>query len=202
MFLRPRRSGGLFLACLTLLISTLIANAPSVSARETRTIAETYTIQVGFITEPPVQDDTNGVQVNVARGDQPIDGLEATLQVQAVFAGEARELPLAPLAGQPGVYTSVFIPTQPGEYSFIVTGSIEDQSIEETFHSSPDGVPLVASRLDYEFPTAAQGVVDRAASPVLVGGVLLVAGSIGFTVRRHHHSRKQSILIHTSGVHQ
>lgn len=177
----------LLLTLVAVLLGVMIALPASTLARETRTIADTWTIETGFIHEPPIQNDTNGLWVKVTDGDQPVEGLEATLTAQALFAGQARALPLTPVAGQPGVYTSVFIPTQPGEYSFLLTGTVGDQPIEETFHSSPDGVPLVASRLDYEFPTAAHGVIANAAYPAIVGGVLLIAGAIGFSVRRTQH---------------
>lgn len=182
----PRKSA-FVLVCLTLLLGSAITFPTQTAARETRTVADRYTIEIGFINEPPIQNDTNGLQIRITEGDEPVEGLESTLQAQAVFGGEARELPLAPVAGDPGSYTSVFIPTQPGEYSFLLTGAIGDVAIEETFHSSPNGVPLVASRLDYEFPTAAQGVIGNAASPAAVGGVLLIAGIIGFAIR---HQRR------------
>ena len=166
---------------------TVIAASPSpANASETRTIADTYTLDVGFISEPPIQNDTNGLRIRVSQGSEPVEGLENSLATQAVFAGEARELPLTPVIGVPGEYTSVFIPTQPGEYSFLITGTIGEQPVEETFHSSPDGVPLVASRLDYEFPTAAHGSVSNLASPTAVGGALLLAGTIGFALRRKY----------------
>jgi hypothetical protein len=182
---RLPRFSATFLLCLIVLIGTAIVAPTASFARETRTFADTYTIDIGFISEPPIQNDTNGLQIRVIEGEQPVEGLESTLNAQAVYAGEARELPLTPVPGDPGLYRSVFIPTQPGEYSFLITGTIGELAIEETFHSSPDGVPMVASRLDYEFPTAAQGAVGNAASPAMVGAALLLAGSIGYVVRRN-----------------
>lgn len=166
---------------------TAISTTPSpASASETRTIADTYTLDVGFITEPPIQNDTNGLRIRVSQDNEPVEGLESALAAQAIFAGEARELPLTPVSGSPGEYTSVFIPTQPGEYSFLITGTIGEHPIEETFHSSPDGVPLVASRLDYEFPTAAHGSISNLAYPAAVGAALLIAGTIGFVIRNRN----------------
>lgn len=172
------------LAWIAFLIGITLMAPPSAFARESRTVAETWTVDIGFVNEPPIQNDTNGLWVKVFEGDQPVEGLEATLTAQTTFADQARELPLTPAAGQPGVYTSVFIPTQPGEYSFLLAGTIEGQPIEETFASSPEGVPLVASRLDYEFPTAAHGVVANVSYPVIAGAALLIAGVSGFALRR------------------
>ena len=180
-----QRSHILFPLALIVLIGISLSLPGTALARETRTVADTYTLEVGFIHEPAIQNDTNGLQIRVTQGDKPVEGAADSLKTQAVFGGEARELPLTEVSGEPGLYTSVFIPTQPGEYSFVITGTIGDQAIDETFHSSPDGVPMVASRLDYEFPTAAQGVVNNAAMPAAVGGALLTMGAIGYLVRRH-----------------
>lgn len=177
----------LLIAIAVVILGAMITAPGSTVARETRTIADTWTVEIGFVEEPPIQSDTNGLWVKVTQGDQPVEGLEATLSAQAIFAGQARELPLTPVAGQPGVYTSVFIPTQPGEYSFLLRGTIGDQPIEETFNASPEGVPLVASRLDYEFPTAANGSISNAAYPAAIGGALLLAGVIGIVTRRNRH---------------
>lgn len=167
---------------LPMLALALLITTQPVSARESRTIDEDITIETGFITEPPVQNDTNGLWLRVTSGETPVEDLESTLNPQVTFAGETRELPLAPVAGEPGTYSSVFIPTQPGEYSFRVAGTINDQPIDETFHASPDGVPLVASRLDYEFPTAAHGNVTNLAFPA--GAAVLMLGIVGYFVRR------------------
>lgn len=153
-----------------------------VSARESRDLGNGLVFDVGFIMEPPVQNDTNGLRLRVTSNADPVPGLESTLNARVTFAGETRELPLTPVDNEPGTYTSVFIPTQPGEYSFRISGAIGDQEIDETFHADPNGVPLVASRLDYEFPTAAHGDLTNLAFPA--GAALLLAGIAGVLVRR------------------
>lgn len=172
-----------FIMLAALLGSLMIAPVPA-HAAETRTVADTYTVEVGFITEPPIQNDSNGLRISVLQGEEPVEGAESTLTAQVIYAEQPRVLPLVPVAGEPGVYTSVFIPTQPGEYAFQLTGSIGDQAIDETFAPTEDGVPMVASRLDYEFPVSAHGTTNTVAVPVAVGAVLLIAGTIGYTIRR------------------
>lgn len=169
---------------LAVIIGTFLAFPASTDAAETRTVADTYTVEVGFITEPPVQNDTNGLRIRVTEGDTPVEGAESTLTAQVIYAEQPRVLPLVPVAGEPGTYTSVFIPTQPGEYAFHITGSIGDTAIDETFAPSDAGLPLVASRLDYEFPVSAHGDTSTVAVPVAVGAVLLIAGTIGYVIRR------------------
>lgn len=174
--LLPRLLPGIAVALFALLV------AVPASARESRAIEGEITLEVGYITEPPVQNDTNGLWLRVSAGETPIEGLESSLGAEVTFAGETRELPLAPASGEPGIYTSVFIPTQPGDYSFRISGTIDDQPVDETFQADPGGVPLVASRLDYEFPTAAHGDVTNLAWPA--GAALLTAGVAWHLVRR------------------
>ncbi|HWV24304.1 MAG TPA: hypothetical protein VNZ58_08935 [Thermomicrobiales bacterium] len=176
---RSRLLPAFILAALALLI------AIPVSARETREIGDGITVEIGFITEPPIQNDTNGLWLYVSSGDDPVEGLESGLSTQVSFAGETRELPLTPVPGEPGTYTSMLIPTQPGEYGFQITGTIGDLAIDETFTADPNGIPLVASRLDYEFPTAAHGNITNLAWPA--GAAVVMMGVAGYLLRRQHH---------------
>lgn len=169
---------------LAALICGVFAFPTTTGAVETRTVADVYTVEVGFITEPPIQNESNGLRVRVTEGDTPVEGAESTLTAQVMYAEQPRVLPLVPVAGEPGTYTSVFIPTQPGEYAFHLTGSIGDTAIDETFAPSDAGLPLVASRLDYEFPVSAHGDTSTVTVPVAVGAVLLIAGTIGYVIRR------------------
>lgn len=175
-----------FLTILMLLIGATFLLPGAAMARESRTVGD-FDLTVGFIEEPPIQNDTNGLRVQVSQGDQPVEGIDSTtLQAQAIYGDQARNLPLM-ATDEPGVYISVFIPTQPGEYSFRLLGTINDQEIDETFHSSPEGVPLVAARIDYEFPLDARGLTSTLAYPAIAGGVVLVAGGIGYVIRRQRH---------------
>lgn len=172
------------IAMLAALLGAFLFFPATTDAAETRTVADTYTVEVGFVTEPPIQNDTNGLRIRITEGDTPVEGAESTLTVQVIYAEQPRVLPLVAVAGEPGTYTSVFIPTQPGEYAFHVTGSIGDTAIDEMFIPSDAGLPLVAARLDYEFPVSAHGHTSTVTVPVAVGAVLLVAGTIGYVVRR------------------
>jgi hypothetical protein len=153
-------------------------------AAETRTVGDTITLEVGFVTEPPIQGDTNGLRVRVLNGETPVEGAEGTLSAQVFYAGQPRELPLAPVPGEPGVYSSVFIPTQPGQYTFALAGAVEGVEINETFEPSEGGVPLVAARLEFEFPSPANGAVSNLAFPAAAGAVILLAGAAVYVMRR------------------
>lgn len=173
---------------LTLLIALVVATvavAMPATARETRPIADRFTIEIGFINEPAIQADTNGLWLRVTEGDQPVEGIEQTLQAEVIFGDAVRALPLIPSADEPGVYTSTFIPVQPGDYTFRIFGTIADLTLDEFFTSAPEGVAPVDARIDYEFPTAAQGWVPRdLAMPAALGGVLLAWGIFTHVTRR------------------
>ena len=62
---------------------------------------------------------------------------------------------------------------------------IADVAIDETFTSAPEGVAPVDPRIDYEFPTAAQGWVTRElAMPAAVGSLLLAGSVVAYISRR------------------
>lgn len=134
------------------------------SAHEHRTVGD-YEFVVGFINEPAVQDELNGVDLRVslpasgtpaASEDEaeatPVEGLEESLSVEVIFGDQKVTLPLEARWNQPGAYVAYFIPTQPGDYSFHITGEINGQQVDETFTSSPETFSSVAPRADLEFP--------------------------------------------------
>lgn len=177
---RPRLITVGTIAALTLLLASLPAGA-----RETRTIADRWIVTIGFIEEPAIQADTNGLWLQVTEGGQPVEGLEQSLQAEVAYGDAVRPLPLIPAIDEPGTYTSTFIPVQPGDYTFRMTGTLGDLTIDERFTSAPEGVAVVDSRANYEFPSAAQGWAPRTlAMPVALGGILLGFGIARFLSRR------------------
>lgn len=163
----------------------MLALVPSTGARETRTVADRWTVEIGFENEPAIQADTNALWLRVTEGDQPVEGLEQTLQAEVIFGDAVRALPLIPEPGQPGIYTSTFIPVQPGDYTFHIVGTIGDVAIDETFTSAPEGVAPVDQRIDYEFPSAAQGfVLTELAMPMTIGLIAAGYGIFRLTTRR------------------
>ncbi len=151
-------------------------------AHEHRDVGD-YTFTVGFINEPAIQGDTNGIWVEVLNGEEPVTGLADTLQAQVIFGDQSRDFDLVPAWGEDGVYQAVFIPTEPGDYTFRFFGQIDGVDVDESFTSSPEGFDSVAPRADLEFPstgeegdssnTAITVAMPIAAITVLAGGVAL-----------------------------
>jgi hypothetical protein len=155
------RSGALVLAA-----GALIAGNGLVSAHEHRTVGE-YSFVVGFLNEPAVQDEVNAVSVRITIpaaedatplpgedevAETPVEGLELTAEV--ILGDQTVSLPMEAMFRDPGHYVAYFIPTQPGDYSFHITGEIEGQAIDETFTAGPETFSTVTPRSDLEFPTA------------------------------------------------
>lgn len=123
------------------------------SAHEHRTVATDYEFVVGFINEPAIQGDTNGISLAVTKADKPVTGLDQTLKAEIIFGDQKKEVALSPVWKQDGSYEAVFIPTQPGDYTFRFFGTIDGTNVDETFTSSPDGFDSVTPRTDLEFPS-------------------------------------------------
>lgn len=161
------------------------------SAHELRDVATDYSFVVGFINEPAIQGDTNGIWLEVTTGEEPVLGLADTLQAQVIFGDQTRDMALTPAFGEDGVYEAIFIPSQPGDYTFRFFGQIEGVDVDETFTSSPEGFDSVQARADFEFPgsegeigTGGDGDVTSVAMPVAAGAIVLLLGAGGLALRR------------------
>lgn len=84
--------------------------------------------------------------------DDGIAGLEESLQIEVSYGGQSKLLRLRPVPNSPGHYTADLIPTQPGDYSFRVFGTIEGVEIDETFSSSEGEFSTVEPISDIQFP--------------------------------------------------
>jgi len=158
-------------------------------AHETREVSTDYSFVVGFINEPAVQGDTNGMWLEVTMAEAPVLGLADTLQAQVIFGDQTRDMTLTPAFGEEGVYEAVFIPSEPGDYTFRFFGQIDGVDVDETFTSSPEGFDSVAPRADLEFPggTGEVGRTDDTTSvamPLAAGAVVLLLGVGALALRR------------------
>jgi hypothetical protein len=147
-----------------LLLLALPANA---SAHERRDVgAGKYQVVVGFITEPAIEGEPNGVDFRVTNKEtnKPVEGVEKTLKVALQAGGGApKEMPLRARFGQPGAYTADLIPTRAGAYIFTFTGDIEGAAINERFESGPGRFNDVTSAETLQFPepVASASVLQR-----------------------------------------
>jgi len=167
---------------------SVLATLPAgrASAHEHRTVAANYEFFVGFLNEPALAFEPNGLFLSVeffeggvpeeeehAEGAEeeevggvPVEGLEETLRAEVIVGGAAqtRALELEPAFGEPGVYHGNFIPTIAGDYTFRISGDLEGQAIDETFESGPDTFSPVEDVAELQFPNKAPSNADLQAS--------------------------------------
>ncbi|MDO8688734.1 MAG: hypothetical protein Q7R39_01755, partial [Dehalococcoidia bacterium] len=171
-----------------------------------------YTLVVGFMVEPPIEGEKNGVDFRITNYDtnQPVEGIEKTLKVEIGFKTSTTVMPLRTIFRDPGHYTADLIPTAPGQYAFRFTGAIEGLQVDERFQSGPGTFGDVASSVDLQFPdklpalreiagvlpatqqaaTGAQETASSARTLALVAsvlgglGIVLGAGSIAMSLRK------------------
>jgi hypothetical protein len=193
----PTFAGGirrLFAALsVAMLVSILVAG--SLSAHEQSGVGE-YTFVVGFIHEPAIVEEPNGLDLRVSRGAgdnaELIEGLENTLNAEILFGDQRLPLQLRARYGQPGAYTADIIPTEMGTYSFRIYGDIEGTQVDETFVGGPDTFSEVAGKNAMSFPnqvgtvgsvqSMASDASDTASTAMMFGIGGLIAGLLGLVL--------------------
>jgi len=135
------------------------------AAHETRMVGP-YTFVVGWVSEPAVAGQSNGLDLTVTEtaGGKVVEGLEKTLTAQVITGGGAktRTLELAPDGDQPGHYTSGFVPTRVGDYTFHLSGMAGTTKIDEKFESGPNRFDPVTDIVGLEFPDQVPSTGDLA----------------------------------------
>jgi hypothetical protein len=136
-----------------LMLALLITPA---TAHEHREVGD-YAIVFGWRVEPAYAGQFNGPELFITHHDteEPVEGLEETLQLEVSFGPEGMLLPVRAVFGEPGHYTADLIPTRPGDYSFHLTGSIGDVTVAETFSSADGEFSSVEPIADIMFPAPA-----------------------------------------------
>ena len=179
-------------------VLAVVATTGAVAAHESRDVGDN-TIVVGFANEPVYTGQKSGLEFLVTRAEEPIEGLEETLQATVTFGDESRDLEISPRFGEPGWYESVFFPTAAGQYTFQITGEIEGEPFDETFTSGPDTFSDVQDVTGGQFPVqfpptgdvvrdaeAGAGAATTATIALVLGGAGLVAGlvALGLSLAR------------------
>jgi hypothetical protein len=129
----------------------------------------TYSVAMGWLHEPTYTGVENAVQVVVkdASG-QPVNDLQpGDLTVVVSTAGQqTAALPLLPSfdpdtgLGTPGEYDAVLTPTEVGDYTFHLAGSIHGQTVDETATSSDQTFDPVTDGTAVQFPVKLPAVGD------------------------------------------
>lgn len=161
------------LRLVVLVLALLLAIVVPAAAHEGREVGE-YQIVFGWRVEPAYTGLLNGPEFSVmphggheeteAEGEhsdtgsdhseeaEGVTGLEDTLQIEISYGGQTKTLRLRAVFGEPGNYTADLIPTQPGDYTFRIFGTIGDQEVDETFASTDGEFSTVEPIEDIQFP--------------------------------------------------
>lgn len=117
-----------------------------------------YRLEIGWMNEPVVSGETNGIELYVSPFDSTIplenqefedgiSGLEKTLKLQLVLKEDKITLPLKADHNIPGKYYAIVDPTVPGFYQANILGEIKGTIVSLSMHP-----PKVEEREYIEFP--------------------------------------------------
>lgn len=107
-------------------------------AHESITVGD-YSLEIGWLSEPPVVGQQNAIVMNVSQGDeQPVEDI-SSLTVTISYGGQDKTLTLHPLGEDtPGQFAAPILPTVPGQYSVKLGGSLGETAVDA--HVEPEEV--------------------------------------------------------------
>ena len=152
-----------------------------------RTQVGDYELVIGFHNEPAYQGEPNGLDLFVTNTttNEPINGLEETLQVEIIYGASKQELPIRAQFGQDGAYTADVLPTEAGDYTWHIWGEIEGTPVDVSMTSSPDTFGSVEPKGEFAFPAAEptmQELREQTQLALTVGILGAVLGVIGIVL--------------------
>jgi hypothetical protein len=142
-----RRLCVFWLTAVCLALFVLVTNTQSAQAH-TRVEVGPYVIVLGWLNEPPIVGERNSLTIEITEDDQPVEGVEATLDAELVFGPETFRTNLNPTT-TPGLYTAEIFPTVRGQYAVHLFGSIEEMEVDVT--AEPEEV-APGSRIQFPEP--------------------------------------------------
>jgi hypothetical protein len=117
-------------ACLLALIA-LLTRYSIVFAHESVTVGD-YTVEIGWVNEPPLVGQQNAIVVNVSTTSdgQPVEDV-AALTVTVSYGGQNKTLTLQPLGEDtPGQFVAPILPTVAGQYTINLGGKLGDTDVK------------------------------------------------------------------------
>lgn len=180
----------------TIVIASLLLASGAAYAHERRMVGQ-YQFIVGWLNEPAYVGQLNSLDLRITdtRTNQPVSGLEKTIQAD-VAAGGLAPFPLTVSArfGTAGGYNGWVMPTVVGQYTFHITGKIDTQSVDEKFQSGPNTFGDIQETATLQYPTkvpvaddlgkkldAIQSGVDQTRL-IAFAGILLAVIALGASV--------------------
>jgi hypothetical protein len=180
------------MVCLGLIAGLgVLSSAGGVAFAHGRTEVGDYQLVIGFHNEPAYQSEPNGLDLFVTNKntEENINGLEKTLKAEIIYGASKKELTVRPQFGRDGAYTAYVVPTEAGDYTWHIWGTINDTPVDVSMESSPDTFGAVEAKAEAAFPAAeattaqlkaqADSAASTAQTALIVGGLGALLGLIG-----------------------
>jgi hypothetical protein len=153
-----------------------------------------YVMEVGFRDEPAYLGQPNALALRVEQyatgGTEPVNDLAATLSAEVSKGGQVMDVSLVPVGE--GEYEAAFVPTATGDFTFRISGTIGEATVDESVTSGPTTFNSVEPRSAIEFPqplpdpvqlqTAVADANAAATTARTLGVVGIVAGVLGLVL--------------------
>jgi hypothetical protein len=157
-----------------ILLLLIIPGSTGIAYGHTVDAVGEYRVEIGWMNEPVVSGETNGIEFYVSplllcpEIPEPIkcaesqefkngvEGLKNTVKMQLIYKDESITLPLSPDHDIPGKYYAFVNPTVSGFYQANMLGKINDTPISLSMHP-----PKVAERSYIEFPEPSDITVQQ-----------------------------------------
>jgi hypothetical protein len=149
-------------------IAVGLALAPTAAFAHAERSAGPYDYEIGFGTEPAYVGQPNSVELILNKGAKPVNDMTDQLKVSVSFGGQSTDLTFEPNfeAGGDGDYRAWFVPSQPGKYTFHLTGKLGGTTFDETVTSGPDTFDEVQSIASASFPQVQAPTTDELATRI------------------------------------
>lgn len=148
-----------------LLLSFLAFNMPAVLAHEEVVIGD-IRIVAGWVNEPPLVNQLNDVLLIITQvsNGQPVNNALAQVDATVQKGTDTRPLEFLP-AEEAGTYTATILPTQTGQYTIVLRGTISGQTID-----GPIDIEDVEDTARFAFPLSSSSTTTTSSGGGGSGG--------------------------------
>jgi hypothetical protein len=140
-----------------------------------------YVMEVGFRDEPAYLGQPNALALRVEQyatgGTEPVNDLAATLSAEVSKDGQVMNLSLVPVGE--GEYEAAFLPTATGDYTFRISGTIGEATVDESVTSGPTTFNSVEPLSAITFPQPLPDPVELQAAVADANAVATTARTLG-----------------------
>lgn len=193
------------LSAVIVLASTLASLVTMPVMAHVRVEVDSYVLIIGWAMEPVIVGERNAIRIQVTEDGTPVEGLEATLDVETFYGGQTMIGNLTPTA-EPGIYEAEILPTVRGQYEVHLSGTIGEMEVdivvepEEVLsatvlqfpESVPDGRELKASIMKLDSKVSSMQMIALVA--LIFALVGLVVSVISLLRGRRHLNLNSSNL--------